>query len=116
MTPVGILNFKNALSGWPSFRDFSEVLKRLDFGYLHTIIYRPEPEAHLKHLEWVFQRLQEAGLKIRKSSCHFFQVHLQCLGNLVAEVGIEPLPKKLELKNVTSQNLEEVKLFLGQLL
>ena len=67
------------------------------FGYLDDIlIFSPNEEVHLQHLEIVFQRLRKANLKLKASKCNFFKQHIQYLGHIVSGEGVEPLPEKLE--------------------
>ena len=54
-------------------------------GYMDDIlIFSPDEETHLKHLEAVFHHLQEARLKLKLSKCSFFKKHLHYLGHLMA--------------------------------
>ena len=82
----------------------NKVLTGLDFamGYLDDIIiFSRSEEEHLIHLEKVFQRLQEAGLKLKLQKCSFFKKHIQYLGHLLSDEGIQLLPEKLEsIKNM----------------
>ena len=96
----------------------NKVLTGLDFamGYLDDIIiFSRSEEEHLIHLEKVFQRLQEAGLKLKLEKCSFFKKHIEYLGHLLSDKGIQPLPEKLEsIKNMPRpKNQKEVKQFLG---
>ena len=96
----------------------NKVLDNIDFamGYLDDIIIfsRLEKE-HLEHLDQFFQRLKEAGLKLSLEKCSFFKKHIQYLGHLLSEEGIQPLPEKLEsiAKMPRPKNQKEVKQFLG---
>ena len=96
----------------------NKVLIGLNFamGYLDDIIiFSRSEEEHLIHLEKVFQRLQEAGLKLKLEKCSFFKKHIQYLGHLLLDEGIQPLPEKLEsIENMPRpKNQKEVKQFLG---
>ena len=85
-------------------------------GYLDDIIiFSKSEEEHLKHLEKIFRRLQEFGLKMKKEKCVFFKKHIQYLGHLVSKEGFELLPEKLEAikKMLAPKNSKEVKQFLG---
>ena len=44
----------------------------------------------------IFQRLKEANLKLKESKCSFLKAHIQYLGHIISEEGIEPVPEKLE--------------------
>ena len=52
------------------------------------------PGAHLKHIEIVFQHLLKTRLRLKEIECNFLKGHIQCLGHLVSETGIEPLPER----------------------
>ena len=76
-----------------------EVLRGLPFafGYLDDIlIFSPDIDAHLYHIEILFQTLREAKLKLKESKCNFLKKHVQYLGHLISGEGIEPVPEKLE--------------------
>ena len=53
-------------------------------------------EEHLEHLRIIFDRLRQAGLKLKLQKCDFFKKHIQYLGHLISDEGIQPLPEKLE--------------------
>ena len=63
----------------------NEVLTDCNFamGYLDDIIiFSKTEEEHLEHLETIFNRLREAGLKLKLQKCSFFMKHIQYLGHL----------------------------------
>ena len=85
-------------------------------GYLDDIIiFSKIEETHLQHLEEVFECLRKAGLKLKLQKCSFFKKHIQYLGHLISDEGIQPLPEKLEsiAKMPVPQNAKQVKQFLG---
>ena len=64
----------------------NKVLKGLKFAmtYLDDIIIFSQDELqHLEHLEIVFSRLREAGLKMKRSKCDFFKSEIHYLGHLI---------------------------------
>ena len=79
------------------------------------IIFSKNEEEHLEHLRIIFQRLKEAGLKLKRSKCDFMKTQIQYLGHLISSDGIQPLPEKLgSIKNMPApQSTKEVKQFLG---
>ena len=96
----------------------NEVLTDCNFamGYLDDIIiFSKTKEEHLEHLETIFNRLREAGLKLKLQKCSFFKKHIQYLGHLISDEGIQPLSEKLEsiAKMPTPKNAKQVKQFLG---
>ena len=44
----------------------------------------------------VFQKLREAGLKLKPSKCDFFKDRIAYLGHIVSKAGIETDPKKIQ--------------------
>ena len=97
----------------------SEVLKGLSHfatAYLDDIIiFSKTEEEHLQHLEIIFQRLHEAGLKLKWSKCSFMKLHIEYLGHLISENGIEPMLDKLfAIKEMPApRSPKEIKQFLG---
>ena len=96
----------------------NKVLKGLKFAmtYLDDIIIFSQDELqHLEHLEIVFSRLREAGLKMKRSKCDFVKSEIHYLGHLISPEGISPLPNKLDsIKHMPVPNsAKEIKQFLG---
>ena len=79
------------------------------------IIFSRTEEEHLEHLEKIFRKLREYGLKMKREKCDFFKKHLQYLDHLVLEDGFEPLLEKIKsIKNMLPpKTAKEVKQFLG---
>ena len=99
-------------------RLINEVLTDCTFamGYLDDIIiFSKTEEEHLEHLETIFNQLREAGLKLKLQKCSFFKKHIQYLGHLISDEGIQPLPEKLEsiAKMPIPKNAKQVKQFFG---
>ena len=99
-------------------RLINEVLTDCNFaiGYLDDIIiFSKTKEEHLQHLEEIFELLRKAGLKLKLQKCSFFKKHIQYLGHLISDEGIQPLQEKLEsiAKMPVPQNMKQVKQFLG---
>ena len=97
----------------------SEVLKGLShfaMAYLEdNIIFSKTKEEHLQHLEIIFQRFHEVGLKVKWSKCNFMKLHIEYLGHLISQNGIEPMPDKLSaIKEMPApRSPKEIKQFLG---
>ena len=97
----------------------SEVLIGLShfvIAYLDDIIiFSQTEEEHLKHLEVIFGRLKEAGLKLKRSKCSFMKLHIEYLGHLISEKRIEPMPDKLTAikEMLAPRSPKEIKQFLG---
>ena len=99
-------------------RLINEVLAPFDFafGYLDDIlIYSPDVEIHLQHLELIFQRLREVDLKLKMENCSFLKKHIQYLGHIISGDGIKPVPEKLSSIQQMPRlyTSKEVKQFLG---
>ena len=76
--------------------------------YLDDIAIFPKNLAsHLERLEAVFQKLEDAGLKLKLSKCELFQWQIAYLGHIISAQGIStkkwPIPK----------TITEVQSFLG---
>ena len=85
-------------------------------AYLDDIIIFSRNECeHLKHIQIIFQKLIDAGLKLKESKCNFFKKEIHYLGHLISSEGIHPLPEKLDtMCNMPRpETSEEIKQFLG---
>ena len=79
------------------------------------IVFTEDPDEHIKRLKGVFQKLAEAGLKLKPGKCEFFKSCISLLGHIVSADGIECDPKKIEaVKNwPVPKTVTEVKKFPG---
>ena len=79
------------------------------------VIFSKDQASHLKRLKAVFQKLEEAGLKLKPSKCELFQQQLAYLGHVISAQGIATDEGKIEaIKNwPTPMNVTEVQSFLG---
>ena len=70
---------------------------------------------HLRHIQIIFQKLIDAGLKLKESKCDFFRKEIHYLGHLISSEGIHPLPEKLDtIRNMPRPKTpKEIKQFLG---
>ena len=70
---------------------------------------------HLNNLRAVFDRLREAGLKLKTSKCTFYQKEVVFHGHIVSEEGVSTDPAKVQA--ITSwpipTNQKQVQQFLG---
>ena len=60
------------------------------------IIFSKDPAEHVKRLQVVFQKLDEAGLWLKLSKCEFFKTRAEYLGHIVLEKGIETNSKMIK--------------------
>ena len=72
-------------------------------------------DEHLVHLQQVFKRLRQAGLKLHPLKCHFLKREVQYLGHIVSNDGVSPDPRKTEKVSSwpTPQCTKEIQQFLG---
>ena len=79
------------------------------------VIFSKDPASHLERLEAVFQKLEEAGLKLKPSKCELFQRQLAYLDHVISAEGVATDENKIEaIKNwPTPTTVTEVQSFLG---
>lgn len=72
-------------------------------------------EEHLAHLEKVFQRIRNAGLKLNREKCNFIRNTLPFLGHVISQNGISPDPSTIQkiLDFSTPNNIRQLRSFLG---
>ena len=80
-----------------------------------VIIFSPDAETHLQHIEIVLGKMRDAGIKLKQSKCEFFKKEVQYLGHLISDEGIRPLPDKLEsIRNIPPpKNVKDIQCLLG---
>ena len=59
-----------------------------------VIIFSKTPKEYLECLRGVFEKLTQAGLKLKLKKCISFKTKLAYLGHIVSKDGIETDPKK----------------------
>ena len=79
------------------------------------IIFSATFSEHLVRLRRVFQRIQDAGLKLKASKCRFVQPKVCYLGNIMSADGVEPDPAKIQavINYPVPTNVKELRQFLG---
>ncbi|MCG7876478.1 MAG: DDE-type integrase/transposase/recombinase [Candidatus Thiodiazotropha taylori] len=85
-------------------------------AYLDDILIFSETlEKHLSHLEAVFDRLCQHGLKLKLKKCSFLQSETHYLGFIINSRGISPDPLKVEaIRSLpTPTCVREVRSFIG---
>ena len=60
-----------------------------------TLVFSSDFDSHLAHLRIVFERLSEAGLKLRSNKCKFAVRKKHYLGHVVSKDGISLSPEKI---------------------
>ena len=71
--------------------------------YLDDIIFSKTPKEHIQRLRGMFQKLYEAGLKLKPKKCEFFKTRISYLRHILSQNGIECHPKE----NRSYQKLEK---------
>ena len=79
------------------------------------IIYSRSFAQHLQHLRQVFERLRNAGLKLRLETCSFCLQEVTYLGHIISKDGIKPDPDKIKVvkEYPVPTSVKEVRQFLG---
>ena len=97
----------------------SELMNGLEFAkaYINDllVISKHSFEEHLEHLEQVFTRLAESGLKVNAVKSSFCTTQLEYLGHIVNRQGVQPSTKKVEaiLKIATPKTGRQLRRFIG---
>ena len=104
-TPWGQYQFKRApmgIANMPSL--FSRAMNTIfaDMLFVHLLVYIDDlmcysanSEDHLVHLEALFERLSDAGLKLSGKKSQLFTDRVQYLGHVVGPDGVSPDPGKI---------------------
>ena len=58
------------------------------------VVYSQDPISHLQDLDLILSDLEEAGLTLKRSKCHFFQEQIDLLGYVISDRGIKAQPAK----------------------
>lgn len=125
VTPYGLFQFRVmpfGLTNAPATfqRLMERVLARLHWTtcliYLDDIlIFSTTVQQHFTRLREIFDRLKQAGLKIKPSKCLLLQKSIKYLGHVVSEHGIKTDPDKTRCIAdwPTPSCLQDLKQFLG---
>ena len=103
---------------------FQRVIETVLQGIPHVLIYLDDilvtghdADEHLRNLEEVFSRMQQAGLQLKKSKCVFMSPSVEYLGYVIDKDGLHPSQQKVKaVKNAPRpNNTTELKAYLGLL-
>lgn len=80
-----------------------------------VIVYSTTFHAHLKHLEQVFARLQEHGLKLQPRKCRLFRRSVTYLRHVISKQGVATDPDKTAVIQdwAIPSTVKQVRSFLG---
>ena len=72
-------------------------------------------EEHLRNLEAVFTRLEQAGLRVKRSKCSFMLSSVEYLGFRISAEGLQPTTEKVRAVHSAPapENVTQLKSFLG---
>lgn len=101
---------------WQRYID--QVLAGLDFTCAiidDVIVTGPDDQSHIKNLHKLFQRLQNAGLRVKAEKCAFMQDSIEYMGKRISERGIQSSPVKVKaIKEAPApQNVNQLRSWLG---
>lgn len=78
------------------------------------LVYSPSLAEHVKHVQLIFDTLQQHGLKVKQSKCTFAQQQVSYLGHVISAVGVSPGDKIAEVCDwPTPKYVKELRGFLG---
>ena len=76
---------------------FQPLLRKCVLVFVDDIlIYNPTLEAHVEHLQQVFNILNDHQLLLKRSKCSFAQQTLEYLGHIISGHGVAIDPKKID--------------------
>ena len=112
--PMGLCNSPDIFQ-----EKMSELMVGLEFARAYIddllVVSKGNFETHLRHLEKVFTRLANAGLKVNVTKSHFCCNELEYLGYLINREGVRPTMKKVEAikKIATPTTRKQLSSFIG---
>jgi hypothetical protein len=80
-----------------------------------VIVFGKTVAEHNDNLADVFNKLEQAGLKLNPKKCHFFKTKVEYLGHFISSNGISPMPSKVKAVQdfPVPDNAKSVRSFLG---
>ncbi|KAG1933728.1 interleukin-1 receptor accessory protein-like 1-A [Pimephales promelas] len=124
-TPMGLYEFDRmpfGLCNAPA--TFQRLMQRCLGSMVHdflliylddVVVFSPDFDSHLHHLEQVFWRLHEHGLKLQPRKCKLFQQQVTYLGHVISNQGVATDPQKTAVVKEwpVPQTIKQVRSFLG---
>ena len=97
--------------------DILRGLNRVRFRLDDILLNEKSEWEHLKLLDEVLTRLEQAGVKLKKSKCVFLQPYVECLGHGLDDKGVHPIADKIEaIRNAPRPtDVRQLKSYLGLL-
>ena len=98
----------------------NKVLQRIQhkftFSYLdNLLIYSKTWDERMEHIQVVFDRLREGGLKLKMSKSEFLKQDINYLGHVISASGVKPDPEKIcAIKELAApKNVKKTRSLLG---
>ena len=117
--PFGLMN---APAGFQRHMEetFEDYRDEFALPYLDdVIVYSKTFGEHVHHIQMVFQRIKEKGLKLNPAKCDIFRNEVKYLGRIVGKDGYRmdtnAIEAVLKLKHTIPKNVGEVRSILGLL-
>lgn len=113
--PFGLCNapgtFQRLMERIFGDQSFHSLLLYLD----DVVVFSTSFHEHLTRLELVLERLQQQGLKLKFSKCHFFQPEVKYLGHVISAAGVATDPEKISVVKEwrTPTTVAQLRSFLG---
>lgn len=87
----------------PATAKFQRIMEKLFQGMEHVTVFVDDitvtgknNDEHLKNLELVFKKLNDAGLTVKLAKCEFFKEELYVLGHIISSTGIKKSRDKVQ--------------------
>ncbi|XP_026451486.1 uncharacterized protein LOC113351767 [Papaver somniferum] len=89
--------------------------KFIMFFFDDILIYSPDLQSHLQHLELTLKLLQQHSLFAKLSKCSFGQTQIEYLGHIITGNGVSADPRKIEcmINCLAPTTLKDLRGFLG---
>ena len=80
-----------------------------------VLIFSKTPQEHLRHIQIVFRKIREHGLRLKLKKCSFFQPETEYLGFIISDQGVKPDPKKVQAIRTlpAPTSVREIRGFIG---
>ena len=122
-TPKGLFRYNRlpfGVSAAPSI--FQRTMENLLQGIPHTSVYLDDilvtgstEEEHLRNLDQVLTRLEDAGMRLKRSKCEFMLSEVEYLGHRISSRGLQPTEEKVRAvaRAPAPENKTQLQSFLG---